>query len=86
MIKMTKIVIRFVSFFNLKNASKAVFGPGYPLSFPPPSTPSASRTRRLSSQAPSTQIPGYASDTVIRKQGELIKCNIGLSLAERAGE
>ena len=32
-----------------------------PPHFPPRSTPSASRTRRLGSQAPSTQNPGYAS-------------------------
>ena len=38
------------------------WGGEYPLpAIPPRSTPSASRTRRVGSQAPSTQNPGYAS-------------------------
>jgi len=67
-------------FSQAQNAPKSVFGPGpaggaynatpdpsageYHSQLPSPSTPSASRTRRLrrlGSQAPSTQIPGYAS-------------------------
>jgi len=61
--KNIKFVITSFVFFQLP-AGEAYDAPPDTLSAgdsPPRSTPSVSRTRRLGSQAPSTQDPGYAS-------------------------